>query len=209
MDLCDMEIIISENNLKTHLKNFFTSLLFCGVMLFAGVVVANLSCKVYPYSASYPDPATAAMTCTNPPRSHIFERLSFLSNNTDVSYQFSLYCSNNPDTRNGYTDSYITCTVVGDSYYANGEFPDRDNNDDTDDTSVCTPGPIDIISGNKYKRHTDISSNSNLQQPLFSRLYNSQSNNRETVIGKNWLHSYQRSLKQFDIFKAATHSSGG
>ena len=67
--------------------------------------------------------------------------------------------------------------------------------------------PINLISGNKYKVYTDIESDigSGLNRPGFIRYYNSQSAEKNSTIGMNWTHSYDRRMLRMDAIKTRAH----
>lgn len=100
-------------------------------------------------------------------------------------------------------------------YYA--DFSDPDIEDQTNGESCpSSNNPINLISGNKYKIHTDIKSNLGetlLSRPGFTRTYNSQVfKHGYNAIGMNWRHSYQRSLQSQDSFNSGINqaeTSGG
>lgn len=77
------------------------------------------------------------------------------------------------------------------------------------EAAACTANPINLISGNKYKIHTDINhsdTNQNTFKPEFTRVYNSLSySSTDNAIGLNWRHNYQRSLKIITPLNPATH----
>jgi len=98
-----------------------------------------------------------------------------------------------------------TASCRATEFYA--DFSDPDIEDQTNGNSCpSSANPINLISGNKYKIHTDISSNiqkSLLSRPGFIRTYNSQVFKRVgNLIGANWRHSYQRSLQRQDSFNS-------
>ena len=79
------------------------------------------------------------------------------------------------------------------------------------DNSSCNP--INLISGNKYKIHTDIDTSDAAQgvspgihKPAFTRIYNSFAYKAvDNVIGLNWRHTYQRSLEVIIPLKPAVN----
>lgn len=100
----------------------------------------------------------------------------------------------------------IACRAT--EFYA--DFSDLDIEDQTNGKSCpSSNNPINLISGNKYKIHTDIPSNlhqSMLSRPGFTRTYNSQVFRHDNnLIGNNWRHSYQRSLQFQDSFNSGVN----
>lgn len=102
----------------------------------------------------------------------------------------------------------VSCRAT--EFYA--DFSDLDIEDQTNGKSCpSSNNPINLISGNKYKIHTDIKSNLGetlLSRPGFTRTYNSQVFKYDgNAIGINWRHSYQRSIKIQDSFNSGVNQA--
>jgi RHS repeat-associated protein len=109
-------------------------------------------------------------------------------------------------SRNTVLGGTVICT--GGEYYADASNLDLDD-DGEGNSCPKSPNPINLITGNKFKIHTDVSGNienSSLSRPQFIRTYNShlmkQSGHN---IGQNWRHSYNRSLQFQTIFRSGTN----
>lgn len=101
-----------------------------------------------------------------------------------------------------------TASCRATEFYA--DYSDPDIEDQTNGKSCpSSNNPINLISGNKYKIHTDIKSHLGetlLTRPGFTRIYNSQVfKHNDNVIGQNWRHSYQRSLHSQDSFNSGVN----
>lgn len=101
-----------------------------------------------------------------------------------------------------------TASCRATEFYA--DYSDPDIEDQTNGKSCpSSNNPINLISGNKYKIHTDIKhhlSEALMTRPGFTRIYNSQVfNHTDNIIGKNWRHSYQRSLHTQDSFNSGVN----
>ena len=103
-----------------------------------------------------------------------------------------------------------TVSCSGTEYYA--DYSDLDIEDQTNGKSYPSScNPINLITGNKYKIHTDVETNLNggfLARPAFTRTYNSQLFSvQENRIGYNWRHTYQQSIKLESSMNSATNLS--
>ncbi len=92
----------------------------------------------------------------------------------------------------------VICNITDLRYYIDAnEQISNDNRKGDDDTTTCNP--INLITGNKFKIHTDVSSviaGSTLQKPEFTRTYNSSlAENITFLSNKNWTHTYQRKIE--------------
>ena len=83
------------------------------------------------------------------------------------------------------------------------------------ENAASSCNPINLLNGNKYKIHTDISINNadGLSRPEFTRYYNSQGLKAGNhIMGLNWRHSYQRRIIPQDGFRSGNNyfvASGG
>lgn len=188
-------------------------LIFYGLFVSsAAYAVADMKCRISGHGNTFPYSSAAeagAVMCNSEPGSFNTGSLhgTPINSESETSFYFNILCLIQP----GYGgEPYISSNssgmcVIDSEFYADGDSVELDAQDSADNSLQCSSGgPINLITGNKYKIHADIetaSTASSLSGPQLTRIYNSTAvSNRDFVIGENWLHSYQRKLRLSDTY---------
>jgi len=116
----------------------------------------------------------------------------------------------------GYGPSYagtfiVSCSAEGPTYFIDiNDLDEEKSIYGVQDNSSCNP--INLVTGNKYKIHTDISpeiEGSTLQKPAFTRIYNSSVMvNENKPAEKSWTHNYQRKMEFIQHYLPAVNYVG-
>ena len=119
----------------------------------------------------------------------------------------SAICYDYDEAGNYYPEnSHETVSCSADEFYV--DLNDLDRTDQSSGQSCpSTENPINILTGNKYKIHSDISrlGNDHFGFPEFLRTYNSISYNSDSDIGINWSHSYQQKMIVRDSYNSGVN----
>ena len=207
VNLLDREVLIVLFKLSSQLHKQIIPirvLIFFTVFASSGAE-AVMSCQLSGGGISGPDPNVLGQAdCSRIGGS--FNTISIDDSELTGYFTYSIYCD-----YNGYSNSSRGggCSVT--DFFADKETIEKEAKNSADNPNQCsTDGPINTVTGNKHKTHVDIDSNSPaFFKPEFTRIYNSSAvSNRDFVIGKNWLHSYQRSLQLLDFVNSKLRDPG-
>jgi len=113
-------------------------------------------------------------------------------------------------------DFFVSCTTTGNTYFADlNDINDDGNTSGSQNTSSCNP--INLITGNKYKIHTDITSiieGSSIHKPEFTRIYNSSATiNKKrqsdlNLYNNGWSNNYQKKIEFIRPARSAVNYIG-
>lgn len=146
---------------------------------------------------SWPDFSTLVATLCSGEQQGVWSTSAGDAGDGGVAYsvECALIQEGPPPSPSG-NNAVLTCTY-SDLYVDANSI--ESNDQDAGNTDAASCNPINLITGNKYKIHTDISNtdgNDSLMRPEFVRTYNSlRDRTGPQVIGHNWTHNYQRSIK--------------
>lgn len=181
--------------LKSALSIFFSILLF----LYANTASAWTVNAYLLYQIGLPDANSAAeLGCNHPNATTRIAAINFTSVEPATA---TVICENYSGGQWWYWQAPFIASEPGDlGYFMDARGFDTE---DQGEVEVCSPNPINLINGNKYKIYTDIGHETSpgMVRPGFTRYYNSQSTLSTSTIGNKWSHSYDRRIIKHDALR--------